>query len=81
MIMVNLGTWGRLGPKGPTKTKFLQKVNSSFSQEFQNEKISASYFEIVNMKEISGISIKIISPTVTWLKIVHTEFQCLTKDL
>ena len=50
---------GPTGAQGAHKDKILQKVNSSFSQEFQNEKISASYFEIVNMKAISGVSIKL----------------------
>ena len=58
----DIGAFRALGPtgaQGAHKDKILQKVNSSFSQEFQNEKISASYFEIVNMKAISGISIKL----------------------
>ena len=57
----DIGEFRALGPtgaQGAHKDKILQKVNSSFSQEFQNEKISASYFEIVNMT-ISGISIKL----------------------
>ena len=58
----DIGEFRTLGPteaQEAHKDKILQKVNSSFSQEFQNEKISASYFEIVNMKAISGISIKL----------------------
>ena len=55
----DIGEFRALGPTGAHQDKILQKVNSSFSQEFQIEKISASYFEIVNMKAISGISIKL----------------------
>ena len=37
----DIGEFRALGPTGAHRDKILQKLNSSFSQEFQNEKISA----------------------------------------
>ena len=52
VISVNLAHWG-------PKFKISSKVNSSFYHEFLNEKISASYFKIVNMKATLSISVKL----------------------
>ena len=58
VISVNLAHWGP-GAPGAQNLKFHQKWILLFYHEFLNEKISASYFEIVNMKATLSISVKL----------------------
>ena len=57
--IVELKALGPLGPLGPKMMKFSKKLILLFYLEFLNEKISALDFEIVSMKAILGISIKL----------------------